>query len=47
VEVQMERILKSSPLLTEMIEKREIGLVGAVYNLVSGEVEFDQYHIHF
>ena len=47
VEVQMERILKSSPLLTEMIEKKEIGLVGAVYNLVSGEVEFDQNHIHF
>jgi carbonic anhydrase len=42
VEVQMERILKRSPLLTDMIEKKEIGLVGAVYNLASGEVEFDQ-----
>jgi carbonic anhydrase len=38
----MERILKRSSLLTEMIEKREIGLIGAVYNLASGEVEFDQ-----
>ena len=47
VEVQMERILKRSPLLTDMIEKKEIGLVGAVYNLASGEVEFDQKHIHF
>jgi len=47
VEVQMERILKSSPLLTDMIEKKEIGLVGAVYNLASGEVEFNQNHIHF
>ena len=47
VEVQMERILTSSPLLTKMIEKKEIGLVGAVYNLVSGEVEFDQNHTHF
>jgi carbonic anhydrase len=47
VEVQMERILNRSPLLTEMIEKKEIGLVGAVYNLASGEVEFDQNHIHF
>ena len=46
VEVQMERILKSSPLLNEMIEKKEIGLVGAVYNLASGEVEFDQNHIY-
>jgi carbonic anhydrase len=42
VEVQMERILKKSPLLTDMIEKKEIGLIGAVYNLASGEVEFDQ-----
>jgi carbonic anhydrase len=46
VEIQMERILKRSPLLTDMIEKKEIGLVGAVYNLVTGEVEFDQNHIH-
>jgi hypothetical protein len=29
-----------------MIEKKEIGLVGAVYNLVTGEVEFDQNHIY-
>lgn len=46
VEIQMERILKRSSLLTEMIEKKEIGLVGAIYNLVTGEVEFDQNHIH-
>ena len=46
VEVQMDRILKRSPLLTDMIEKKEIGLVGAVYNLVTGKVEFDQSHIH-
>ncbi|MSQ80918.1 MAG: carbonic anhydrase [Candidatus Methylopumilus sp.] len=46
VEVQMERILKRSPLLIEMIEKKEIGLVGALYNLVTGEVEFNQSHIH-
>jgi carbonic anhydrase len=47
VEVQMERVLKRSPLLTEMIEKKEIGLIGAVYNLASGEVEFSQNHIYF
>ena len=46
VEVQMERILKRSPLLTDMIEKKAIGLVGAVYNLASGEVEFDQNHTY-
>jgi carbonic anhydrase len=46
VEVQMECILKRSPLLTDMIEKKEIGLIGAVYNLVTGEVEFDQNHTY-
>jgi carbonic anhydrase len=46
VEVQMDRILKRSSLLTEMIEKKEIGLIGAVYNLASGEVEFDQNHTY-
>jgi carbonic anhydrase len=46
VEVQMERILKRSSLLTEMIEKKEIGLIGAVYNLASGEVEFDHNHTY-
>ena len=46
VEIQMERILKRSPLLTDMIDKKEIGLIGAVYNLASGEVEFDQNHTY-
>ena len=46
VEIQMERILKRSPLLTDMIDRKEIGLIGAVYNLASGEVEFDQNHIY-
>ena len=46
VEIQMERILKRSSLLTGMIEKKEIGLIGAVYNLASGEVEFDHNHTY-
>ena len=46
VEVQMERILKRSSLLTVMIDRKEIGLIGAVYNLASGEVEFDQNHTY-
>jgi carbonic anhydrase len=46
VEIQMERVLKRSSLLTEMIEKKEIGLIGAVYNLASGEVEFDHNHTY-
>ena len=46
VRVQMDRILKRSTLLTEMIEKKEIGLVGAVYDLASGEVHFDSSHVY-
>ena len=46
VEIQMERILKRSPLLTDMIDRKEIGLIGAVYNLASGEVEFDHNHTY-
>ena len=46
VEIQMERILKRSSLLTEMIDRKEIGLIGAVYNLASGEVEFDHNHTY-
>ncbi len=46
VEIQMERILERSPLLTDMIDKKEIGLIGAVYNLASGEVEFDKNHTY-
>jgi carbonic anhydrase len=46
VKIQMERILKRSPLLTDMIDKKEIGLIGAVYNLASGEVEFDHNHTY-
>ena len=46
VEIQIERILNRSSLLKEMIEKKEIALVGAVYNLASGEVEFDLKHLH-
>ena len=46
VQVQMDRILKRSSLLTEMIEKKEIGLVGAVYDLTSGEVSFDDSQIY-
>ena len=46
VEIQMERILKRSPLLTDMIDRKDIGLIGAVYNLASGEVEFDHNHTY-
>jgi carbonic anhydrase len=42
VQVQMDRILKRSSLLAEMLQKKEIGLVGAVYDLTSGQVHFDE-----
>jgi len=44
VEIQMERIVKRSSLLPVTIDRKEIGLIGAIYNLASGEIEFDQDH---
>jgi len=35
-----KEILQNSPILKEMIEKNEIALIGAMYNVVTGEVEF-------
>lgn len=40
----MERIVKRSSLLPVTIDRKEIGLIGAIYNLASGEIEFDQDH---
>lgn len=36
----MDRVLAESPVLKEMIENNEIALVGGLYNVESGEVEF-------
>lgn len=36
----VEQILEDSPILNEMVEKGEIGIVGAMYDVTSGEVSF-------
>lgn len=40
VELTIEKIKKESPVLMEMMTKGEIGIVGGMYNVDSGEVEF-------
>lgn len=40
VDHSLEQILLHSPIIRSMFEKNEIGLVGAVYNVENGEVDF-------
>jgi len=40
VELMLNEIRKNSPILKEMEEKDEIKIVGAIYNMESGKVEF-------
>ncbi|MEO7923355.1 MAG: carbonic anhydrase [Chitinophagaceae bacterium] len=40
VENSLEEILTRSNIVKEMFEKRQIGIVGAVYNIENGEVDF-------
>ncbi|SMO44197.1 bifunctional SulP family inorganic anion transporter/carbonic anhydrase [Solitalea koreensis] len=36
----MNKVKEASPILAEMLEKKQIGLVGGIYNIDSGEVTF-------
>ena len=38
----MDSIVQRSPILKEMLEKKEILLVGGVHNIATGEVEFNE-----
>ena len=40
VEMTIENIKKQSPVLKEMLDNKEIGIVGGMYNVDSGEVTF-------
>lgn len=40
INLQMNNILKTSSILTEMLEKKQIGMVGGLYNLETGRVDF-------
>lgn len=40
VELTVQNILDKSPIVAEMVEAGEVNIVGALYDLNSGEVEF-------
>lgn len=40
VELTIQNILEKSPIVAEMVEAGEVNIVGGLYNLHSGEVEF-------
>jgi len=42
VQEQMDRILSRSSTIKDLLKAKEIGLIGAVYNLSTGIVEFDK-----
>ena len=37
----METIIKQSDIVKDLLQKKQIGIIGGVYNLASGQVEFD------
>ena len=41
VQTQINRILKDSTIIQQQLEKKQVGLVGAVYNLATGHVQFN------
>jgi carbonic anhydrase len=40
VRLVMQQVRERSPILREMLDKHEIGLVGGIYDLSTGEVRF-------
>jgi carbonic anhydrase len=36
-----KNIINQSDILKEMLDKKQIGIIGGVYNFASGQVEFD------
>lgn len=46
VEHTVELILKQSPIIKEMVDKGEIGIVGGIHNIQTGEVFFDADCMH-
>ncbi len=40
VKMTIEEIMAKSPILKEMVEKNEIGLSGAIYDVATGKVDF-------
>ena len=41
VQKQMETIINQSDIVKDLLQKKQIGIIGGVYSLASGQVEFD------
>jgi carbonic anhydrase len=41
INLQMNNIIKTSTILPQMLEKKEIGMVGGLYNIETGKVDFN------
>ena len=41
VKKQIQNIINQSDILKDLLDKKQIGIIGAVYNFASGQVEFD------
>ena len=41
VKKQIQNIINQSNILKDLLDKKQIGIIGAVYNFASGQVEFD------
>ena len=41
VKKQIQNIINQSYILRDLLDKKQIGIIGAVYNFASGQVEFD------
>ena len=41
VKKQIQNIINQSDILRDLLDKKQIGIIGAIYNFASGQVEFD------
>ena len=41
VKKQIQNIINQSDILKDLLDKKQIGIIGAIYNFASGQVEFD------
>ena len=41
VKKQIQNIINQSNILKDLLDKKQIGIIGAIYNFASGQVEFD------
>ena len=47
VQKQMEGIINQSDIIRDLLQKKQIGVIGGIYSLSSGHVEFDHQNAIF